>query len=441
MTKGKRGWYWLAALAALTLYGCPYHWGESYDYDGKQPFDLYALHQLLEARPEGLVMLEDSLGTLETLDSGRHVNYIFVGQYAMYDDISVTEMLNFVERGNTALIAAYELPAELSESLYGGECYNGYQNYNYSIYQRAGNSYNSDTVLLDLNAGDSIYQMVNVRYYQPASTPVYYVPDDYLCDDLLNNVALGYADTTRVNFVRLGWGEGDFYLLTTPVYLTNYYLDDSVQYAYAEEVMNTVLGPGPVYWDEFSRLPAQRATQRRRQAQQQNPGNTTSGGTGRNLLNGNETLRYIQEQPELSMAWYTLFAGVLLMVLFRGKRRQRIIPAIRRRENSSRRFIDTMARLIYQKGNHTKLARQEMGALRFHLREKHNIRWPEGEELPANLADQLGLPETTVERARIETRMVINQVYFDETALIKFYRAIHPLYQAGRAETTRTTEK
>ncbi|MEM6773122.1 MAG: DUF4350 domain-containing protein, partial [Bacteroidota bacterium] len=91
--------YSVAAVCLLTFYGCPMGWAETYSYEGKNPHDLYALYELLEARPEGLILVEDSLSLLN--DVSEASNYVFVGNYAYFNEKSVTQLLDFVERGNT----------------------------------------------------------------------------------------------------------------------------------------------------------------------------------------------------------------------------------------------------------------------------------------------------------------------------------------------------
>jgi hypothetical protein len=178
-----------------------------------------------------------------------------------------------------------------------------------------------------------------------------------------------------------------------------------------------------VYWDEASRLPPAVARQRNNQQ----GGRNYDG--GRNLLSGNEALSYVQQQAPLALAWYTLIAALLLYVLFRGKRRQRIIPILARRENSSQRFIDTMSRLVRQRGRHVKLAGQEVASLRIHLQERYNVRWREGEPPPKNLAELTGLDPTIVSTALAAIAQLRKRVELSEEQLLQFFRAIEPLYR------------
>lgn len=399
--------------------GCWTNWNESYRYNKKQPYDLYALYELMEARPEGLLFMEDSLSILEEMEEST-ANYVFIGDYAYYNERSVTQLLDFVERGNTAFIAANDLPEDLARHLFGDDCY-------YSFYddsERIG-MLQLDTVTLQLGEEGRDYTLYNIYNYEPHNRPTRYLNGGMLCDTLLDNEVLGTLDYYNVNFTRLGWGEGSFYFHNNPVFFTNYYLIDSLQHEYAEASL-AILNGGPVYWDETSRVPPSVARQRNRQANN-NQGQGYNG--GRNLLTGNEALSYIQEQPPLALAWYTLLLATLLYVIFRGKRRQRIIPIVHRRENSSKRFIDTISRLVYQKGHHIALARQELTSLRFFLQDRFTVRWKEGEPPPENLAELIGGDEEVAHRALAEIRFVQSKKHLTDGELVRFYRAIEPLYR------------
>lgn len=414
---------WLFYLIVVILTsgcsGCWTSWNESYRYDKDQPFDLFALYELLEARPEGLVFVEDSLTVLKNVGANGG-NYVFVGNYAYFNEKSVTDLLDFVERGNTAFIAAYDLPEDLATHLFGDDCY-----YNFYNDEERMLSVSYDTLTLQLTSTDREFELYNVYNYEPYNKLTSYLNGGMLCDEEIDNEVIGTFGESYINFTRLNWGEGNFYFHTNPIFFTNYYLVDSLQHDYAE-VSLAVLGEGPVYWDEASRVPPSVARQRNQQNARNNQG---SYGGGRNLLTGNEALSYIQEQPPLALAWYTLLLTTLLYVIFRGKRRQRIIPVIHRRENSSKRFIDTISRLVFQKGHHLALARQELASLRFHLQERYGVRWRENEPPPENLAELIGTPEEITSRALIEIRIVQNRKHLEDHELMRFYRAIEPLYK------------
>ena len=411
----------LTALGTLLFFGCPgEHWEETYSPDGRQPFDLYALHELLAARPGGLTDLTDT-AAFARLDTSRGSDYLFVGHLPFYDEAAVTRLLDYVARGNNAFLAANAVPEDLAYHLFGDDCYYGQfeDSTGYAGEERFPRVAVDSFVAYRYPSGDS-FHLINVRYWQTRRVGMPTISDRLLCDTALDNQVLGSLDTLGINFIRVGWGEGDFYFHSNPVLLTNWFVLDSTAYRYPASVLS-VLGSGPVYWDEVHRRyltdPATVAADEREYT------------GGRNLLNGNRTLLYVQRHPALALAWYTLLGGALLYVVFRGRRRRRIIPTLPVRDNFSRRLIDTVSRLVLQKGNHAALAQRELSSLRFHLLQYRGIRWREGEPLPGDLGERLGLSDEVMDRARSQIRLVERGKALAEGDLLRFYRAVEPLYR------------
>lgn len=411
----------LGAAGLFTLLGCtPENWNEEYRVQGKNPYDLYVLYELLEAREPGVSRLADT-ADLRQLAGVTGTNYLFAGHRPYYDARAVTRLLDYVERGNTAFLAAGEVPEDLALQLFGPGCYT--DNF-LPDDDRFPVVWADSVVALRYPRPDS-FPLVNVRYWQAASVPLRVIGDGLLCDPAFDVEVVGSLDTLGVNFLRVGWGSGNFYLYTTPRFLTNWYLLDSVSAPYPATVLS-VLDTGRVYWDEYHRRyqtdPA--ATAGSEAATERN----YTG--GRNLLTGNPTLRYIQERRELALAWYLVLAGAVLFVLFRGKRRQRVIPVLPDRPNDSRRLIDTISRLVQQKGDHAALIRRELQSLRFHLTHHRGIGWREGEPAPPDLAERLGLAREIVDRALTEIdRAERSRRRPRERDLLRLYRAIDPLYR------------
>ncbi|MGB3799493.1 MAG: DUF4350 domain-containing protein [Lewinella sp.] len=406
-------------LATVSLCGCTStNWSENYDPEGSDPFDLLALRELLAARPEGLVTLQDT-ADFQRLDSLEDSNYLFVGEYPYYTESAVEQLLEYVGDGHTAFIAAKQLPEDLLLELFSYDCYDPEES---SLLEPTFSEFYLDSLTaFRYPKGDS-FELVNVRFWRPMAIALHTVPEYLLCDPDRDIQVLGTIDSVGINFIRVGWGAGNIYLHTNPVFFTNWFVVDSSQYRYPEEMLR-VIRSGPTVWDESSRRYRRSAAGADQHASRDYAG-------GRNLLNGNETLRYIQEHRALAFAWYTLLAGVFLYVLFRGKRRQRVIPMLPARVNSSRRFIDTISRLVQEKGNHAALAQRELTSLRFHLNNRFGLRWGEGKPPPADLSERIGLSADVTERALTQIRLVSAGRRLEEGDLLRFYRAIEPLYRA-----------
>ena len=67
-------------------------------------------------------------------------------------------------------------------------------------------------------------------------------------------------------------------------------------------------------------------------------------------------VRYIVSEEYLSWAWFISLSGVLLFMIFRAKRKQRIIPDIEQPKNSSIEFAKTIGSLYLEKGDHKLIA-------------------------------------------------------------------------------------
>ena len=145
----------------------------------------------------------------------------------------------------------------------------------------------------------------------------HYIDSVYLCEKENAIVQLGTLNDTLTNFARIEFGEGYFYLHTTPLTLTNYHLLEEEGVAYAERLFSH-LPKGDIYWDAFSRV-SEAVGLRQNEAQ---------GGDGE--IPNETPLKYVLSQPSLAWAWYLSLVLGLLYLVFRAKRKQRMISYLRR---------------------------------------------------------------------------------------------------------------
>ncbi|MEM7571406.1 MAG: DUF4350 domain-containing protein [Bacteroidota bacterium] len=401
--------------------GCGSHsWRESYRYQYKEPYDLYALHELLAARPAGLEVINDSLQTIADLEPDGNDNYIYVGRSMFLDEDDVTALLKFVGVGNNAFLFLEAIPEDLQYHLFSSDCFyslGAQQLYNDPAAYRLRDS-------VDFNLSESSLLPDGLRtchIYKYKASRRNWRSFNYqaLCDEAYGTESLGYIDPGGTNFVRHAYGKGEIFVHIEPILFTNYYLVDSSRYRYAEGVLSYA-NPGTFYWDEYSR--SYRPPPRQR--------DPYAPDGGRQLLGGNHTLSYILEQPALSFAWYLLLFGLLLFLLFRAKRTQRIIPIKHPKENASLQYVDTIARLSLQNANHAQLARRELKVLRHFLQERFQIRWREGQAPPPDLSERTGLDANVIDEALTQIRFVEQRTYLEPGDLGRFYQSIRPIYLA-----------
>ncbi|MEZ4948551.1 MAG: hypothetical protein R2784_04035 [Saprospiraceae bacterium] len=351
---------WIILILFL-IYGCgpelKHDWTESYAMESKEPYGLSVCKELLQSYFPGEefktvgkkldVLLEDSL---------QVSNYVLIGQGFIFNDEEKDILAEYLERGNKVLIISKAIPTDLLDytGMDGCGVLEAYQHeYVYTF---------SDT-LVDLKFTDSTLNRAaddyHCKFYWNGKLNNRYfwagLSNNFFCDESRYPYALGTINSD-VNFAVLD-DEEQLYLHSTPLAFTNFSLLDESGLQYAEGVFS-YLEKGPIYWEE----------------QRQVSEEITRAWNNGDAIVSESPLSYVLSQPPLASAWYLLlFMGILFLV-FRAKRRQRIIPVLAANENTSLEFIKTIGKLYFQKGNARQVALQKMKYLQAHIRDRYHIK-------------------------------------------------------------------
>jgi hypothetical protein len=229
--------------------------------------------------------------------------FLSISEYSDIDNESIGEICNFVSHGNSAFISSKEIPKSLLDSL--KLKMNSEYKLKDSIYNWVANK----------NLGTQKYKIIEN------------VSDNYFSKiDTTKTTVLGYqsGDSTRVNFVKVPWVDGYFYLHTQPAAFTNFHLLKANHHEYAQKVLSYI-PKGDIFWHVKDQ-------------------------TGEVI--SDSPLRYIFSQPALTWAYYIAICGMLFFILFNAKRKQRIVPIIEPLRNSTIDFTKTIGNLYFQEGNH-----------------------------------------------------------------------------------------
>jgi hypothetical protein len=173
---------------------------------------------------------------------------------------------------------------------------------------------------------------------------------------------LGTFNNKYVNFVKIDYGKGSFYIHNNPIIFTNYFLLDSNHLRYASKIFGH-LSNGAIYWDPTSRVPA--AT-----GQKMNDSNNKN---KNRQFDEDSPLQYILSQPALAWAWYLFLASILLYMIFAAKRVQRFIPVLPQKTNDSLGFIKTVGRVYFVQNDSVKLCAEMLQYFQTFIRERYRI--------------------------------------------------------------------
>lgn len=328
------------------------NWRETYKQDGVNPYELKVITRLLKGYfpDEKFKVIKDSLTASlpDTLE--EPASFITIGEAMFLSENDVDRLLDFAEDGGHVFLSLKNVPINLMFYLYNDSCGDSlvWTQFEAQVDSAASLS----LVHKELNSSQA-----KVRFAAMGVVTDYgwrYIRSDYFCAEE-GWAILGYQNDSLANFARIPYGSGYFYLHSTPLAFTNYNMRRRATAEYAANVFSH-LAPGPIYWDEYSKVPESFAQLR-----------------DSNRLSNKGPLQYIMSQRPLAWAWYLLLATALSYILFRGKRRQRIIPVLESNKNTSLEFVNTIGRLYFLQNNHRRLALQMLKLFANYVRERYGL--------------------------------------------------------------------
>ncbi|NIR52258.1 DUF4350 domain-containing protein [candidate division KSB1 bacterium] len=360
----------------------PIDWSASFSNKDKIPYGNYILFSLLPDMFPDQTVATEKRPLYSVLDdrSIQNTNYVILNTRFAPDKLDTRELLEFVANGNCAFVAAQRFGGKFADSL----------DIATSINIITLDSMCVNFVNPELRAPeDYIYRKGTVDFY-------------FSKFDTARTVALGKNSENEINFIKMNFGEGALFLSTLPFAFTNY----NVLFRNNSDYIFKALSYLPVQhtiWDEYYKV-----------------GNRISG----------SPLRFVLSHTSLKWAYYLAFGGIILFILFEGKRKQRIIPVIKPLPNTTLEFTETVGRLYYQKGDHKNLAEKKitlfLDFIRNHFRLKTG-RLADG--FLEKLSDTSGVSKEEIKElfSKIETVRSKNKI--TERELIDLHTSMETFYQ------------
>ncbi|MEM1321463.1 MAG: DUF4350 domain-containing protein [Bacteroidota bacterium] len=424
--KDKRPYYIFGTAAILLLaffifFGSKnkkYNWTETYREKTKDPYGTYIIHELLKNyNPDGRFEdIRESVRRELPTSTNEPASYVFIGEGLYLDTSDVNRLLAFVDNGNTAFISSKSIPYDLMYYIYPETCDDNFYWEDYDIvddttvtmelvHPQFETSQSLDIAYLDRN---------RVRRYEWA-----YIDSVFFCEEPFSPAELGYFDGEYINFCSFKHGKGTVYLHTTPLAFTNIRLLEKEGKDYAAQVLSH-LEKGPIYWDNYSRIDEE--VSRRR--------NQSSSGSGGSRLSTEGPLKYVLSQPPLAWAWYLTLALTLFYLLFRTKRRQRVIPVLEPNANTSMEFISTIGSLYFLRNDHKKLSRQKMKLFLAYIRERYHLPTNQlNDEFVNRLVAHSEVPKSVIEQILLYYKNIKNAASVTEKTLIDFHIEMDKFYK------------
>lgn len=221
---------------------------------------------------------------------------------------------------------------------------------------------------------------------------------------------LGQDAAGRPNFIRLRAGKGNLYLHLAPLAFSNYFLLHKENIAYYEKALSVIpKDTRKLVWDEYY-LRKKYLYENREEKK--------------------GWFSVLSRYPALKAALLTALLTLLIYVLLEMRRKQRIIPVLKKPVNDSMDFVRTIGRLYFDKGDHKNLSRKMTAYFLEYVRNRYKLQTGILDDtFIRNLQYKSGAAEEDIRGIVKMIRHLEEVPVVSDTQLITFYKQLEAFYQ------------
>jgi hypothetical protein len=209
-----------------------FQWIEFYDNDVKEPYGGYVLAEMMSKGRDSLSfqVIEDTIYTNIDLEQiPVNSNYVFLGRRLYLDSAETRFLLDFVKRGNKAFVMSSRLNIGLLDSLLAVDMYGMEWSESWSagidkLSSMPDTLISASIVHETTLEPSSSFDCLWVSNHKPNIHHWTYFNHSIEAVDQGSLHHIGYFNDEYLNYVKVPWGEGYFYLHTNPELFTNYNL-------------------------------------------------------------------------------------------------------------------------------------------------------------------------------------------------------------------------
>ncbi|MHA7057748.1 DUF4350 domain-containing protein [Aquimarina sp. M1] len=302
----------------------PINWFPSYAKTDKIPLGTFVSYNLLKETFGERKLKDINQPPYEFLSDNDTVRgtYFFINGSVGFDDSELDKILQWVEKGNTLFVSAKSISSNLLDTL----------------------AVETDNMIsLDDITTQPLIALVNKNLQ--LEKPYHYDRDThnpYFSEiDTLNTTVLGFTqlfhDTLqikypKINYLKQPFGDGEILLHLFPEAFGNYFILKENNYVYTQNLLSYIDPSRNILWDNHYK-------------------------SGKTFYTS--PLFFLLQNRYLKWAYYILVIGVLLFVIFEGKRKQRSIPIIEPLKNQTLAFTRTISAMYFEKEKHKEIVEKQ----------------------------------------------------------------------------------
>ena len=357
-------------------------WTKSFAKKDKIPYGGYIIYDIVpDLFPDYEVVLKE-LPIYNVLKDKYYyaTNYIFINTYFNPDRLDTEYLLDYVAKGNNVFIATFGIYGPLSDSL---------------RIKTFDEFFSEDSVNINFSLAE--LKSENGYSYFKGNFENYFSEFDTTLVQIL-----GRNQNNNANFIRIRYGNGNFFLNTVPLAFTNYHLLNSDNNEYVYKALSH-LPLQKTFWDDYYK-----------------DGNKYTA----------SALQYILSQRSLKWAYYIILVSVVLFIFFYGRRRQRIIPVIPPLTNTTVEFVETVGNLYYQQKDFKNIAEKKISYFLDHIRNKYFIKTSSfDQETIQKIADKSSLSVGKIKSILREIEEINHSQKITEEDLVNINYQIEKFYE------------
>lgn len=309
------------------------NWFPSYAKHHKIPYGTYVLHDILEKKFTKKNLIDLDRPPFETLGAKKNKamegTYFFLNETVQFDKTETERLLAWTAKGNTLSITSSQISSIILDTL----------NLETSVIS----NFNNFNNIFNLKLQNKALNSEKTYTFKKANFLEYFSKIDTLNTKVIATIA-NSTDTDsliitatenkqHVNVIKQAFGEGEIILNLFPQAYTNYFILEADNKNYTAGLLSYLDPEQPIYFDNYYKA-------------------------GKKIAMS--PMRVFLSAKALRWAYYIMLIGVLIYIIFDGKRKQRAIAVVSPLKNQTLEFTRTIANMYYESGNHGDIAQHKI---------------------------------------------------------------------------------
>lgn len=382
----------------------PVNWFPSYDKADKIPLGTFVLHKLMVTsfyehfeetnQPPFEILKKQSL----------QGNYLFINNDIEFDKTELDSLLTWTAKGNTLFISANYFGENLLDTL---------QLKMKTVVNTSGIVTEPLIQLANKSLSDKTFHIekdLEVRYFSKIDT--------------LSQTVLGFSgiygdalktETSHINFIKAPLEKGTIFLHSQPEVFSNYFLLTKSNAEYTSALLSYINTGETVYWDNYYK-------------------------SGKHI--NISPLRVLLNNKYFKWAYYFVLFGILLFIVFEGKRKQRSIPIVTPLTNKSYEYTKTIAGMYLENKEYHPIAQKQILLFLEYIRTK--LRLPTdkmNERFYKAVAARSGNTLEDTQELFTFIEKLNSQDYIEQEDVLKLHQKIHRFKNISNEESAKIKSK